>query len=99
VYADTPPFLPSSQSVATLDNHDFELLTRAVELVVLSQACSVRGLGLALRIPTMSSAARIAGALEALGVVGPGGADDQRSVLIEPRDLPNLLSELRRSRG
>src|SRR4051812_34798019 len=94
----TTTLLPGSELVPTFDDREFDLLARAVELVVLAQAFSARGLGLALRIPP-ESVNRITGVLESIGIVARGGWDDQRPVFASVRELPVLLAELRASRA
>ncbi len=98
MYNSTTQFFPGWQLVAGLDPAEFALLERSIELVVLSQAFSVRGLQLALRLRT-SVAQKMAHVLESIGVVQAGEWDAQRPVLVAQNELSAILSELRGSRG
>jgi hypothetical protein len=91
-------FFPGWQLVAGLDPAEFAVLERSIELVLLAQAFSMRGLQLALRLRT-SVAEKMAYVLESIGVVPSGGWDEQRPVLFAQNELPAILGELRSSRG
>jgi DNA segregation ATPase FtsK/SpoIIIE-like protein len=79
---------------AALDSQDYELLTRAVELVVQSQAFSRNGLRFALRL-SAPAADEITALLEQLGVIADGEPNAAREVRVDAHDLPVMLAALR----
>ncbi len=79
--------------ITALGSKDFALLLRAVELVVLAQAFSRRGIEHALRIKP-AIADRLTTLLESLGVITSGGFDEQRTVLVGMDHLAVLLVRL-----
>ncbi len=79
--------------ITALGPKDFALLLRAVELVVLAQAFSRRGIEHALRIQP-KVADRLTTLLEGLGVISSGGFDEQRRVLVSMDHLAVLLVRL-----
>jgi hypothetical protein len=91
-------FLPGWQLVSALEPAEFALLERSIELVVLSQAFSVRGLQLALRLRN-SVADKITRVLESVGVVPVGGWEEQRPVLVAQNELSAILGDVRSARG
>jgi DNA segregation ATPase FtsK/SpoIIIE-like protein len=76
-----------------LDESEFGLLMRTVELVVQAQTYSRERLQLAIRI-TPEQAVRMTRSLELLGVISAGEPDAQRRVLVSVRTLPVLLAKL-----
>jgi hypothetical protein len=76
-----------------LDENDFSLLVRSVELVVQAASFSPERLQLALRI-SPESAAKMTTSLERLAVIAPGDAYASRRVLVGVRGLPVLLAKL-----
>jgi hypothetical protein len=86
-------FFERDRVITALGSKDFALLLRAVELVVLAQAFSRRGIEHALRIkPAIAN--RLTTLLESLGVITTGGFDEQRTVLVGMDHLAVLLVRL-----
>jgi DNA segregation ATPase FtsK/SpoIIIE-like protein len=79
--------------IMALGPKDFALLLRAVELVVVAQAFSRRGIEHALRLEP-NIADRLTTLLEGLGVISAGGFEEQRRVLIAMDHLAVLLVRL-----
>ncbi|MES2170465.1 MAG: hypothetical protein V4479_07050 [Actinomycetota bacterium] len=98
MYNSIPQFFPGWQLVSELDSAEFALLERSIELVVLSQSFSVRGLQLALRLRN-SVAEKMTYALESIGLIPAGGWEEKRPVLVAQNELSAILGELRGSRG
>ncbi|MEJ1231409.1 MAG: hypothetical protein WDM88_13380 [Galbitalea sp.] len=86
-------FVGWDDGVEGLDEQDFALLVRTVELVVQASAFSSERLEYALRI-SAATAARLTRSLEKLGVIAKGGPTDERVVLIGIRGLPILQAKL-----
>lgn len=76
-----------------LDETDFALLVRTVELVVQASSFTRERLQQALRI-TPELAARMTSSIEKLGVIAPGKPDGPRRVLVNVMGLPVLLAKL-----
>jgi DNA segregation ATPase FtsK/SpoIIIE-like protein len=76
-----------------LDEGEFALLMRTVELVVQAQTFSCERLQLALQISS-ESATRMTRSLELLGIISAGEPKAQRRVLVSVRTLPVLLAKL-----
>jgi DNA segregation ATPase FtsK/SpoIIIE-like protein len=76
-----------------LDESEFSLLMRTVELVVQAQTFSQERLQFALRI-SPEPAARMTRSIELLGVISAGEPNAQRRVLVSVRNLPVLLAKL-----
>ncbi|MCU1415787.1 MAG: hypothetical protein JWN80_3127 [Microbacteriaceae bacterium] len=91
-------FFPGWQLVSDLEPAEYAMLERSIELVVLAQAFSIRGLQLALRLRN-SVAEKMAYVLESIGIVSTGGWEEQRPVLVAQNELAAILGELRGSRG
>ena len=86
-----------SDQVASLDEADFRLLMRTVELVVQAGAFSRPRLQGALGISGESSK-HMTHLLEQVGVISMGDADHTRAVLVRQDHLPVLLTRLLISR-
>jgi hypothetical protein len=84
--------------VQTLDDADFALLMRAIELVVQAGAYSQVRLQHAMRIPART-AVRLTSLLEALSVIGQYRAGDERHVVTSIDELPLFLMRLLGSRN
>jgi len=76
-----------------LEESEFSLLIRTVELVVQAQTYSSERLQLAIRI-SAEQAVRMTHSLELLSVISAGEAQAQRRVLVSVRTLPVLLAKL-----
>ena len=76
---------------------EYDLLDRAIELVVQSGAFSRPALAAALRLAERRSM-RITFHLETLGVIDRGDLDGSRRVLVELAALPTFMSDLRAGR-
>ncbi len=81
------------EQVASLDEHDFRLLMRTVEVVVQAGAFTRARLQAALRLPAESSK-RMTHLLEQVGVISHGTIDESRAVLVTVDRLPVLLTRL-----
>jgi len=82
---------------APIFSTEFDLLDRAIELVVQSGAFSRPALAAALRLAERKSM-RLTFQLETLGVIGQGDLDGSRQVLVDLAALPGFMSELRAGR-
>jgi hypothetical protein len=76
-----------------LEESEFGLLMRTVELVVQAQTYSRERLQLAIQI-SPEQASRMTRSLELLGVISAGEPNAQRRVLVSVRTLPVLLAKL-----
>jgi hypothetical protein len=86
-------FFERDRVITALGAREFALLLRAVELVVLAQAFSRRGIENALRVePPVAD--RLTTLLEGLGVISAGGFDEQRRVHVGIDGLAMLLVRL-----
>lgn len=94
-------FLPSvaqAQAVVNaLDEEDFDLLLRCVDLVVLSQTFSEGGLACALDLPG-AVAEQMTDLLVKLEILSSDEIDGIRLVLVDMRDLPLILLRLNEGR-
>jgi hypothetical protein len=83
----------ASDQVAALDENEFSLLMRTVELVVQAGAYSRSRLQGALRI-SIESSRHLTHLLELVGVISMGDQEHTRAVLVTPENLPMLLTRL-----
>jgi hypothetical protein len=83
--------------VNVLDEKDFGLLLRCVDLVVLSQAFSREAFGLALRL-SEAMTEKMTGMLVELAILSADEVGGNRLVLADMRDLPLILLRLNEGR-
>ena len=89
---------PRNEVVDGLNDDDFALLLRSIELVVQAGTLTSVLLGHALHIPA-SRADRMIDAMQSIGVISPPGFDKRRSVIAEMDALPLILVRLMTNRG
>lgn len=94
-------FLPSvahaERVVNVLDDNEFDLLLRCVDLIVLSQAFSEEGLARALDLSS-AAAEQMTWMLVKLDILSTDEVDGTRLVLADMRDLPLILLRLNEGR-
>ncbi|TBN57030.1 hypothetical protein EYE40_06235 [Glaciihabitans arcticus] len=83
--------------IAEIDDPDFELLERSIELVVQSQVFTPVGLEHALQLEP-EVVEHLTDELEALGVIERDESDDHHEVAVEVEDLSLFLVDVRLNR-
>jgi hypothetical protein len=91
--ASRPRGFDGGDQVAALDEQEFTLLMRTVELVVQAGAYSRPRLQGALRI-SVESSKHLTHLLEQVGVISMGDPEHTRAVLVTRENLPMLLTRL-----
>ena len=83
--------------IAEIDDPDFELLERSIELVVQSQVFTPVGLEHALHLEP-EVVEHVTDEVEALGVIERDAADDHHEVAVDVEDLSLFLVDVRLNR-